>query len=120
MSDTVGATARAVADRLLSQYGPGLAADVEAALHARTSKPRADQYFDPASLGSMIVSVATLGWTIYRDLKKKSPSPAPDQLARTIRVELRSHGDVAPVPQRSLNEITEITVNEITRAAGDS
>jgi hypothetical protein len=75
MTDPVSTGARAAAERLTPDFGPGLAADVEAALHTRGSQQRPEQYFDPISLGALIVSIATLAWTIYTDLKKKTPQP---------------------------------------------
>jgi hypothetical protein len=64
MIDPVEHTVRAAAHRLVAEHGPGLVTDVEAALHARGSAQRPEQYLDPVSLGSLIVSVATLAWTV--------------------------------------------------------
>ena len=116
MTDPVSDAARAAAERLTPDYGPGLAADVEAALHARGSAQRPERYFDPISLGALIVSIATLAWTVYSDLRKKTSSPAPDVVARTVRVELRKQaGDAAPPGQ-----ITEVVVTEVIKAARDA
>jgi len=116
MTDPVADGARAAAERLAPGYGPGLAADVEAALHTREAEQRPERLFDPISLGSLIVSIATLAWTIYTDLKKKTPSPAPDVVARTVRVELRKQSDTAAVP----GEITDVIVTEVIKAAQDA
>ena len=115
--DSVTAAARAAADHLAPQYGPGLAAEVEAALQARELYHRPERYFDPISLGSLIVSIASLAWTIYTGLKKKTPNPAPEAVARGVRVELRARGDTAPVSQ---DKITDVVVTEIIRAVADS
>jgi hypothetical protein len=112
--DPVAVAARATAASLANQHGPGLAADVEAALYARDTDHRPEQYFDPVSLGSLIVSIASLAWTIYTGLKKKTPQPAPDAFARAIRVELRTRGDTAEEHQ---DTITEVVATEIIRAA---
>lgn len=71
MIDPIEHAARAAAHRLAAEHGPGLTTDVEAALHARGSTQHPEQYLDPISLGSLIVSIASMAWTIYSDLKKK-------------------------------------------------
>lgn len=114
--DPIAAAARAAAGHLTAQYGPGLAAEVESALDARGTEYRPEQYFDPVSLGSLIVSIAGLAWNIYIGLKQKTPNPAPDVLARAVRVELRTRGDNAPASQ---DKITDVVVTQIVRAAGD-
>jgi hypothetical protein len=116
MSDPIAAAARAAADHLAGEYGQGLKAEVEAALHTRGTSPRPEQYFDPVSLSTVIVSIATLAWTIYTDLKNKNPNPAPDVVARTVRVELRRHEGTGGVAEE---EITDVVVTEIIRATGD-
>jgi hypothetical protein len=92
MSDPVEQNARAAAYRLAAEHGRGLPADVEAALHARGSVPRPDQYLDPVSLAGLIVSAASLAWTVYADLKTRTAKPAPEVVARTVRVRLESAG----------------------------
>jgi hypothetical protein len=114
MSDPVSVGARAAAERLTPQYGPGLAADVEAALHTRGAEQRPERYFDPISLGALIVSIASLAWTIYTDLKKKTPSPAPEVVARTVRVELGKRGDA---DLTASGQITDVVVTEVINAA---
>src|SRR4051794_22287828 len=79
--------ARGAAQRLAPGAGGGLTADVEAALHNRTSA-HPEQYLDPISLGALIVAVADLAWTIYTDLKAKTPQPSPQVIERRIRIEL--------------------------------
>lgn len=115
MTDPVSAGARAAAVRLAPDYGPGLAADVEAALYTRSSQQRPERYFDPIALGALIVSIATLAWTVYTDLKKKTPSPAPDVVARTVRVELSKQGDTAAPGQ-----VADVVVTEVIKAAQDA
>jgi hypothetical protein len=116
MKDPIADGARAAAERLTSEYGPGLTADVETALHTRGLEERPERYFDPITLGALIVSIATLGWTIYTDLRKKAPHPAPDVVARTVRVELRKRGDTAPASQ----DVTDVVVTEVIKAADDT
>jgi hypothetical protein len=118
MNDPISAIARSAADRLGPEYGPEVAVEVEAARYARESARQKDQYVvDPVSLGTLIVTIATLAWNIYTDLKNKAPNPAPDVLTRMVRVELRKRGDT---PSPSRDEVTEVVVTEIIRAAGDS
>ena len=118
MTDPIAAAARsaarAAADRLAAEYGPGLAADVEAALHARGSAQRPGQYLDPVSLGSLIVAIATLAWTIYSDLRHKTPQPSPQVVARHVRTELRNQSDTS---QQDSDHITQIVVTEIIQVA---
>ncbi len=113
--DPVAAAARAAASHLATQHSPALVAQVESALHTRGSEQQPDQYFDPVSLGSLIVSIASLTWSIYVGLKQKTTNPAPDVLARAVRVELRTRGNATA----SQNEVTDIVVTEIIRTADD-
>lgn len=106
--------ARAAARRLAAEHGPGLEADVEAALHARGAQRRPEQYLDPVSLGSLIVSVAALAWTVYRDLRTKTPKPALEVVARRVRVELPA-SDGTPLAKR--DQVIEIIVEEIVQDA---
>jgi uncharacterized membrane protein YebE (DUF533 family) len=116
MNDQITAAARAAAERLTAEYGSGLAADVDAALQAQGTDQRPGQYLDPASLGSLVVAIATLAWTIYCDQRKKTPEPSPGTVARHVRVELRQHSSTS---QQDTNRITEIVVTEIIQAARD-
>jgi hypothetical protein len=74
--------------------------DVEAALHD-AERRRPEQYLDPISLGGLIVSIATLAWTAYNDLKNRTPKPDSEAIARKIRVELPNpHAtSSAPIPR---------------------
>lgn len=108
MTDPAAEGARAAAHRLTAQYGPSLVTDVEAALHARDASGRSDQYLDPISLGSLIVSVATLAWTVYKDLKQKTRTPSADVVTRTVRTELRRTRTMSAHD----DEILAITVQE--------
>ena len=115
--DPITALARATAARLSVQYGHGLAANVEAALHARGSQSRPEQYFDPVSLGSLIVSIASLAWTIYTNLKDKTHNLAPEVLARAVRIELRTRINNNMVFH---DRVTEIVVTQIIDAADEA
>ena len=68
------------------------------------------------ALGSLVVSIATLAWTIYSDMSKKTSDPAPEVVARTLRVQLRRHTDRTP----DSDKITEVVVAEIVNRAGNA
>lgn len=104
-------TAHAVAQHLTPQYGPTLLTEVYTALHSRNTQQHPTQYFDPITLGSLIVSIASLGWTIYRDQRTKTSSPNKDLIARHIRLEL------PPTPNTTTQQrdhIIDIVIDEIT------
>ena len=111
VNDPVQDGARAAAERLAADQGPRLVGDVERALHEREAP---DQYLDPVSLGGLIVSIATLAWTVYTDLKKRTEQPSPEVVTRTVRVKL-DHATQIDVGQR--DRIIEVTVEETLRAA---
>src|SRR5581483_8212814 len=104
-------TARTAAQRLAGEHGTWLADEVEAALYA---DQRPSRYGDPIALGSLIVSVATLAWTIYQDLRTKTSTPAPQVISRRIRLEL-SDDSTTPAPQR--DRIIDVVVEEVIHAA---
>ncbi|MGH3940601.1 MAG: hypothetical protein ACRDTG_18590 [Pseudonocardiaceae bacterium] len=114
MADPIEHCARAAAQRLAAHYGPALPADVEAALHTRGSTSRPEQYLDPISLAGLIVSVATLAWTVYTDLRTKTPEPSPDALTRTIRVQMWDSTELDPAQR---DRIIDIVVEETVQAA---
>jgi hypothetical protein len=109
MSDPVEQSARAAARRLVTEHGAGLPADVEAALHQREAVRGPVQYLDPVSLGALVVSVASLAWTVYTDLKKKTPEPPREVVARTIRVRLDGADGLDPAKR---DHIIEVVVDE--------
>ena len=76
MTDAAADAARSAAAILAPDLGPGLPAEVEAALAARGTGQRPDRYLDPVPLASLIVAIADLAWTIYNDRRKQPPRPA--------------------------------------------
>ena len=65
------------------------------------------------SLASLIVSIASLAWTIYNDRRKHSQEPPPpESIARQVRITLREQDTALPP---STGRITEIIATEITR-----
>ncbi|MET8853620.1 hypothetical protein [Amycolatopsis sp. NPDC004625] len=103
-------TARAAARRLASADAPRLEIDVEVALHHRSTRPEPGQYLDPVTLGSLIVSTATLAWTVFKDLRTKTLKPKADIVARRVRIELPPAEDISPTDQ---DRVIEIIVEEI-------
>jgi hypothetical protein len=69
---------------------------------------------DWVSLASLIVSIAALAWTIYKDQRKHTPDPPPDSIARQVRITLRDQ-DISLPP--GTERITEVVATEITRQA---
>jgi hypothetical protein len=114
MTDPVADGARAAADRLASRHGTRLPADVEAALHSRDAQTRRDQYFDPVSLGSLIVSVASLTWTIYKDRRSRGANPPTEVIIRAVRIELDNAGQLDPAQH---DPVIQTTVEQTLDAA---
>jgi hypothetical protein len=112
LTDPAAAAARSAGANLAADFGPSLPAEVEAALAARDTSQRPDRYLDPVSIGSLIVSIATLAWTIYNDQRKHTPHPPPDSIARQVRITLREQDTALPP---GAERITEIVATEITR-----
>jgi hypothetical protein len=124
VTDPAAQAARAAAALLAPDLGPALPAQVEAALAARGSQQRPDRYVDVVSLAGLIVSVATLAWTIYNDQRNRrdnhdheqdhDPGPRPDVLARQVRITL-ADADIQLPP--GTERVTEIVATEIIRYA---
>lgn len=117
MADPIAAAARAAAERLVAEYGPQLASEVEAALAARKAPRRPDQYIDPVSVGSLIVSVAALAWSVYSDLRKETPPPSHEAIARQVRYEVREYDGPGTDDSK---RITSIVVTEVVQAAQET
>src|SRR5580700_729699 len=92
MNDPVGIAARAAAQQLQAEAGPRLVAEVEAVLATRESPSAPPQYVDPVALASLVVAIASLAWTVYTDLKKRTAQPAPEVVTRTVRVTRQDQG----------------------------
>ena len=107
MSDQADRVARAAAQRLAPKYGPTLAEDVEVILQTDNGDRQPGQYFDPISIASLVVSVASLGWTICKDLRKKTEKPAAEVVARRLRLEIPASKD--------RDQIIDVVVDEIVK-----
>jgi hypothetical protein len=108
----VARAARAAAQRLASVHSPGLDAQVEAALHAECTDQPAEQYLDPVSVSSLIVSVAALSWTIYKDLRSNAFKPARDVIAHRVRVELPVSDQIPPSER---DRVIAVVVEEVVK-----
>ena len=81
--------ARSAAAELAGELGPALPAYVERRLEAGTQGGK--QFLEPGTsiaLASLLVSMASLAWTIYRDLRKETEKPSLDVVRTRVRVQL--------------------------------
>lgn len=121
MTDPIATGARAAADRLAALHGPALAAEVEAALLARSGTSRPVQYSDPVSLGALIVAVADFAWTVYRDRRETASAPPPELIARHVRVRF-DRGPGTPGPEldsADRDRVIDVVIEETVRSAED-
>jgi hypothetical protein len=125
MTDHAAEAARSAAVILAPDLGRSLPVEVEAALAARGVEQRPGRFFDPISLGALVVAIATLAWTIYNDQRNRareqktalSPAvqePEADSVPRQVRIKLRESDEVLPP---GTDRITEVVVTEIIRQA---
>lgn len=117
MIDSVVAdAARAAASRLETQlHQPNLKAAVETALHQQAKYIRQERYVD-AALGSLIVSIASLAYQIYKDHRKRyARRPARKTVVNAIRIKLQNDATSVAFEE----EIIEVVAVEIITAARD-
>jgi hypothetical protein len=123
MIDPAADAARSAAAVLAPDLGRNLPVEVEAALAARGGDQRPERYLDLVSLGSLIVSAATLAWTVYNDLRSRAQGqeskpelePQAEFIARQVRITLREQDTVLPP---GTERITEVVASEIIRQSG--
>ena len=99
-----GATpiARHAAARLAATLGPDLPAQVERELNADSLDPPT-RVVDPVSLAALLVSVASLAWTIWHDLKKDHAARSQSEQAEALAAALAlSAPHALQPPQRAL------------------
>jgi hypothetical protein len=106
MADPIATAARAAAQRLAAAAGPGLIVEVEKALAERRSAKKT--FFDPVTLGSLIVEVATLAYAVFSDYRKHSSPPSREEVERKVREEL-------PPVDAPADRVIEETVIEVMR-----
>lgn len=116
MIDVVAVASRAAAGQLAHEYGPEVPLDVETALAARKERLRPETYIDYVSIGSLIVSAASLAWTIYIDRRKEAPKLDADDLDRAIQDGIGAANSGNGALQK---RITTIVIAEIIRTARD-
>jgi len=116
MTDHAAEAARSAAAILAPNLGQNLPVEVEAALAARVGDQRPDRFFDFVSVGTLIVSAATLAWTVYVNLRDRAhgQEPAADSVTRQVRMSLREQDTALPP---STERIVEVVVTEIIRQA---
>jgi hypothetical protein len=114
MTDPTAAGARAAAERLDRRYGPGLPSEVEAVLLDAEPGGQPERYIDPISLASLIVSVASLAWSIYSQRPGRAAAWRSDEIVRAVRTEMRRSEGVGHIPQC---EVIEVVVAEVIQAS---
>jgi hypothetical protein len=82
----VAGIARRAADRLAGDIDKGLRQDVERELAKNPLEERPERIFEPVSFAALIVSLASFGWTVYRDLKKDREAAKADRSATEARL----------------------------------
>jgi hypothetical protein len=80
--------ARQAADRLAPSLDPGLSAAVDQELARDPLDSRSERVFEPISLAAFIVSLASFGWTVYRDLKQDRDAAKADRRETEARLAL--------------------------------
>ncbi len=80
--------ARRAADCLAPSLDPGLRAAVEQELTRDPLDTRPERVFEPISFAALIVSLASFGWTVYRDLKKDRDAAKADTRETEARLAL--------------------------------
>ena len=83
--EVAGITRRAV-DRLANDIDKDLRRDVERELAKDPLEERPERVFEPISFAALIVSLASFGWTVYRDLKKDREAAKADRSATEARL----------------------------------
>ena len=117
MTDPITASARNAAQQLAPRHGTGLTTAVERALQGQQTP---DTYLDPTALGSLIVSAATLAWTVYKDLRTKTEHPHPDVITRTVRHEISKTHHLDADQDEVITITVQETLNAIPASSPDS
>jgi hypothetical protein len=112
MTGSVETISRAAATRLAARGEPQAEVEVEAALAAGPNGSR-DQYVDPISLGALIVSIATLAWQVYADLKARNGKPSKEVIARRLRIQLQDSEHTSTLDdQKVIDIVVDETIKE--------
>ena len=97
--------ALAAAEKLGDSYGEEIVAEVQLAL--ASDRRRETLAVDPISLGGLIVSVATLAWTIYKDTRTKAAT----ELSTAVSLKLDA-GAIAPEDRKRIVDAVVATILE--------
>jgi hypothetical protein len=100
--------ARGAAHRLAANGESAIRLEVERALSAAGGR-KPDQYVDVAAIGSLVVSVAALAWTVYTDLRARSGKVTREELRNTVRLRLHD-SQAAADPDSAM--VIEVVVDE--------
>jgi hypothetical protein len=82
----IAGIARRAADRLANDIDKGLKQAVDRELARDPLDQRPERVFEPVSFAALIVSLASFGWTVYRDLKKDREAAKADRAATETRL----------------------------------
>lgn len=111
--------ARRAAQRLASAIDANLPGQVEQEWAKDPLDPSQERALDPISLGGLIVSMASLGWTIYRDIKKDheavQKAATTQYLAGRLREEAQANGWLLSFAPEQQALIVEGVAQEIVR-----
>lgn len=111
VQDAVADVSRAVARALEERVGHvGLEANVEAAL-MQSAAERPSRYYDPLALGSLVISIVTLAWTVYQDLTAHKKNARYQDLVTEIQVRLDDASTSSRPEGRDV--IVDLSVREI-------
>ena len=104
----------AAAARLAAIDGdPRLETDVSRQLDDAAATVPQDYELVSLAIASVVISAATLAWTIYRDLRNDRKDINPDDIARRVRVQIADqHPDL---PTHDRNRIIDIVIEEIDK-----
>ena len=75
----IAGIARRAADQLANDIDKGLRQDVERELAKDPLEERRERFLEPVSFAALIVSLASFGWTVYRDLKRDRDAAKADR-----------------------------------------
>jgi hypothetical protein len=82
----IAGIARRAAERLANDTEKDFKQSVERELAKDPLEERPERVFEPISFAALIVSLASFGWTVYRDLKKDREAAQTDRSATEARL----------------------------------
>lgn len=104
--------ARRAAQRLSPELDKNLPALVEVQLQGGEPAERFEPLTTAIALAALLVSAAKLAWDVYQDLKAQNPAPAPEQLARRLRLELTVEANVSDAER---DKVIAVVVDEVAK-----